>query len=155
MGHTASDEQWERGAAQLEEVYQGAVPPIPRGLMDFADIMTADLFGGIWTRDHLDIGQRRLIVMGVIAAIGGPDTWSIQVKASLKRGELTEDQVREVLIQVTPYVGYPRAAGFVGATEQAIAEVKAEQAEQAEQKAEQKAEAEVEVEADASDESSS
>ncbi len=128
MGHSASDEQWERGAAQLEEVYQGVIRPIPRGLMDFADIMTADLFGGIWTRDQLDIGQRRLIVMGVIAAIGGTDTWSVQVKASLKRGELTEDQVREVLIQATPYVGYPRAAEFVGVTEQAIAEVRAEAA---------------------------
>ncbi len=126
MGHSASDEQWERGAAQLEEVYQGMVPPIPRGSMDFVDIMTADLFGGIWTRDHLDIGQRRLIVMGVIAAIGASDTWSMQVKASLKRGELTEDQVREVLIQVAPYVGYPRAMQFTGATERAIAEVRAE-----------------------------
>ena len=128
MAHDSTEEQWQRGAAQLEEVYQGVVPVVPRGVMDFADIMTSDLFGGIWTRDELDISQRRLIVMGVIAAIGGTSTWSVQVKAALKRGELTEDQIREVLIQATPYVGYPRAAEFVGATEQAIADWKAEAA---------------------------
>ena len=67
--------------------------------------------------------------MGVIAAIGGPNTWKLQCKAALKRGELTEEQVREVLIQATPYVGYPRAAELVGTTEQAISECRQEAAE--------------------------
>lgn len=129
QGTDASDEQWQKGADMIAEVYQGEVPAIPRGFMDFADIMTADTFGGVWTRDGLDVGQRRLIIMGVIAAIGGPNTWKIQCKAALKRGELDADQVREVLIQATPYVGYPRAAEFVGVTEEAINEVEAEQAE--------------------------
>lgn len=126
QGSRATDEQWERGADMIAEVYGDLVPVIPRGIMDFADIMTADTFGGVWSRDGLDIAQRRLIVMGVIAAIGGPATWKIQCKAALTKGELDEDQVREVLIQATPYVGYPRAAEFVGATEEAIAEVRAE-----------------------------
>lgn len=126
QGSRATDEQWERGAQMMAEVYGDLVPVVPRGILDFADIMTADTFGGIWSRDGLDLGQRRLIVMGVIAAIGGTSTWKIQCKAALARGELDEDQVREVLIQATPYVGYPRAAEFVAVTEEAIAEMRAE-----------------------------
>lgn len=121
-----TDPKWDEGAAKLEDVYQGIVPVIPKGLMDFADIMTEDLFGGIWTRDELDVRDRRLIIMGVIAAIGGPSTWKIQCKAGLLRGDFTPEQVREVLIQATPYVGYPRAAEFVGVTEEAINEVRKE-----------------------------
>ena len=126
MAKAESNEKWEQGAAKLEDVYQGIVPAIPHGFMDFADIMTEDLFGGIWTREALDVRDRRLIIMGVIAAIGGPSTWKIQCKAGLKRGDFTEEQVREVLIQATPYVGYPRAAEFVGVTEEAISEWRAE-----------------------------
>ena len=118
----ADQEKWTRGAAKLEDVYQGVVPVVPKGFMDFADIMTEDLFGGVWTREALDVRDRRLVIMGVIAAIGGPSTWKIQCLAGLKRGDFDEHQVREVLIQATPYVGYPRAAEFVGVTEEAIAE---------------------------------
>ena len=128
QGHHASDEQFEKGIEMLEEVYRGEVPPLPRGLMDFFDIMVADTFGGVWTRGELELGQRRLIVMGVIAAIGGTGTWKIQCKAALKRGELTPEGVREVLVMATPYVGYPRAAEFTGVTEEAINEFEAEQA---------------------------
>ena len=128
MTDETSDEKWRIGAEKLQDVYQGNVSVVPPGLMDFSDIMTRDLFGGIWTREQLDVGQRRLIVMGVIAAIGGPNTWKLQCKSALKRGELTEEQVREVLIQATPYVGYPRAAEFVGTTEEAISECRREAA---------------------------
>lgn len=131
MTDSSSDEKWQVGAEKLADVYQGIVPVVPPGLMDFSDIMTRDLFGGIWTREQLDVGQRRLIVMGVIAAIGGPNTWRLQCKSALKRGELTEEQVREVLIQATPYVGYPRAAELVGVTEEAISECRQEAAEAA------------------------
>ena len=124
-----NDERWKIGAEKLADVYQGMVAVVPPGLMDFSDIMTRDLFGGIWTREQLDVGQRRLIVMGVIAAVGGPNTWKLQCKSALKRGELTEQQVREVLIQATPYVGYPRAAELVGVTEDAISECRREAAE--------------------------
>ncbi|MFT5200933.1 MAG: 4-carboxymuconolactone decarboxylase [Candidatus Aldehydirespiratoraceae bacterium] len=124
MTHEVDQQKWERGAAKLEDVYQGVVPVVPQGFMDFADIMTEDLFGAVWTRDALDVRDRRLIIMGVIAAIGGTSTWKIQCLAGLKRGDFDEEQVREVLIQATPYVGYPRAAEMVGVTEEAINEYK-------------------------------
>ena len=131
MAHEVDQEKWARGAAKLEDVYQGVVPVVPQGFMDFADIMTEDLFGAVWTRDALNVRDRRLIIMGVIAAIGGTSTWKIQCLAGLKRGDFDEEQLREVLIQATPYVGYPRAAEFTGITEEAIAQYNRELAEEA------------------------
>ncbi|MEM7139776.1 MAG: carboxymuconolactone decarboxylase family protein [Actinomycetota bacterium] len=128
MAHEVDQQKWEKGAAALEDVYQGIVPVVPQGFMDFADIMVEDLFGAVWTRPELDIRDRRLIIMGVIAAIGGGMTWEIQCKAGLKRGDFTPDQLREVLIQATPYVGYPRAAEFTSVTEGAISWWEQEQA---------------------------
>ncbi len=127
--NNVEDERWKIGAEKIADVYQGMVPAVRPGFMEFSDIMVRDLFGGIWTREQLDVGRRRLIVMGAIAAVGGPNTWKLQCKSALKRGELTEEQVREVLIQATPYVGYPRAAEMVGATEEAISECRREAAE--------------------------
>lgn len=128
MTHEIDQAKWEKGAAALDDVYQGIVPVVPAGFMDFADIMTEDLFGAVWTRPELDIRDRRLIIMGAIAAVGGQMTWEIQCKAGLKRGDFTPDQLREVLIQVTPYVGYPRAAEFTAVTEGAIGWWQQEQA---------------------------
>ena len=72
--------------------------------------------------------DRRLLMLGVIGCMGEGMTWGIQVKAALKNGELTPEQVREVLIHLAQYAGYPRAAGLLGITEQKIAEVEKEKA---------------------------
>ena len=48
------------------------------------------------------------------------------MKAALKNGELTPAQVREVVITLANYAGYPRAAAQVVATEQTIAAVEKE-----------------------------
>ena len=90
--------------------------------MDFFDLMIEQLFGEVWTRPQLSQRDRRLLIMGVIAALGERDTFGIQVRSALKNGELTPEQARETLIQLTQYVGYPRAAGLLAVVEKAIQE---------------------------------
>ena len=48
-------------------------------------------------------------------------TFEIQAKAALRKGELTAEQLREVLIFAVHYVGYPRGASLVGVIEKCIA----------------------------------
>ena len=69
-------------------------------------------------------GGTKFLADNRVVNLGGTSTWKIQCLAGLKRGDFDEHEVREVLIQATPYVGYPRAAEFVGVTEEAIAEYK-------------------------------
>ena len=67
--------------------------------------------------------DRRLILLGVIGALGEKDTFGIHSKAALKNGELTPEELREVVIMLANYAGYPRAAGMIGVVESQIAAV--------------------------------
>ena len=105
----------------IRDVYAGDVIDLPEGAIPFNDVMMRTLFAEVWGRsDYLDIRSRRLLIMGVIAANGHLDTWKIQARAALKRGELTPDELRETLVMLAPYAGYPNLAGFAGGCEEVI-----------------------------------
>jgi 4-carboxymuconolactone decarboxylase len=120
----ADDDRYERGVEMLKKVYAGDVVVPPEGAMAFTDVMIKSLFAEVWTRDVLSLRDRRLILLGAIGALGEKDTFGIQCKAALKNGELDADQLREVLIMLAHYAGYPRAAGLIGVVEQQIAAAK-------------------------------
>jgi len=119
----ADDDRYQRGAAMLEKVYAGDVVVPPKGAMAFSDLMVESLFAEVWTREELSIRDRRLILFGAIGALGEKDTFAIQARAALKNEELSPEQVREIIITIANYAGYPRAAGLIGVAEQAIAAV--------------------------------
>jgi alkylhydroperoxidase/carboxymuconolactone decarboxylase family protein YurZ len=58
--------------------------------------------------------------MGVLAAQHEFDTLGIQFSNALRTGELTTEQVREVVIQLIPYVGYPSSGSLFRVSESAI-----------------------------------
>ena len=118
----------ERGVEMMKKVYAGDVVTPPPGVMPFSDLMLEQLFAEVWTREELSVRDRRLVIMGIIAALGEKDTFAIQARAAVKNGELTPAHVREVLITVANYAGYPRAAGLIGPTEQTLAQVAKENA---------------------------
>jgi 4-carboxymuconolactone decarboxylase len=113
----------------LKKVYAGDVVVPPKGAMAFSDLMLESLFAEVWTREQLSMRDRRLILLGAIGALGEKDTFAIQARAALKNAELTAEQLREVLIMLANYAGYPRAAGLIGVVEQQIAAVAKEQGE--------------------------
>jgi 4-carboxymuconolactone decarboxylase len=112
----------ERGAEMMKKVYAGDVAVPPEGASAFADLMLEQLFAEVWPREQLPMRDRRLLIMGAIAALGEPMTWRIQIRAAIKNGELTPEQARETLIQLVQYAGYPRAAALIAPTEEAIKE---------------------------------
>ncbi len=124
----AEDDRYQRGVEMIKKVYAGDVIVPPKGAMAFSDLMLESLFAEVWTREALSIRDRRLILLGVIGALGEKDTFAIQAKAALKNDELDPDQLREVLIMLANYAGYPRAAGLIGVVEQQIAAVAEERA---------------------------
>ena len=122
----ADSERRKRGDEMIKKVYAGDVVVPPAGTMAFTDIMLEQLFAEVWTREELSIRDRRLLLLGIIAEKGESMTFGIQAKAALKNGELTPAELRETLLMIAPYAGYPRAAGLVGVIEQKIAEVEKE-----------------------------
>jgi len=120
---------YDRGMEKMAEVYGGEVVALPEGTLAFNDVMMRGLFAEVWDRDILSVRDRRLLIMGVIAARGSVDTWKIQAAASLANSELSEDELRETLVMLAPYAGYPSVAPLVAETEGVIARGrKAEQA---------------------------
>ena len=83
--------------------------------------MIGHLFGEVWTGEALDVPTRRLLVMGVLAAQHEFDTLGIQFTNALRTGELNVQQIREVVIQLIPYVGYPSSGSLFRVSETAIA----------------------------------
>ena len=122
----SDNERWERGAKTIKDVYAGDVITPPKGMMDFSDVMLEQLFAELWTRDTLSMRDKRILLLGIIAEKGEPATFKIQAKASLKRGEMTPEELRELLLFIAPYAGYPRAAALVMPIEEAINEAQAD-----------------------------
>jgi len=113
-----------RGEETIAKIYAGDVVVPPAGANAFADVMLEQLFAETWNREGLSVRDRRLLILGVIAALGEKDTWKIQVRSALKNGELSEEQIHEATILLAQYAGYPRAAGLLAPTFEAIQEAK-------------------------------
>jgi len=118
-------ERRELGEKTMLDVYAGDIMVPPEGY-DFTDVMLKQLFAELWTRDTLSMRDKRILLMGIIAEKGEASTYKIQVKASLKRGEMTPEEARELLLFIAQYSGYPRAASMLMATEEAIGEFQSE-----------------------------
>ena len=112
----------ERGLEMIKKVYGGDVVLPPEGTV-FTDIMLEQVFAEVWSRDVMSIRDRRLVLLGIIAEKGEAMTFGIQVKAALKNGELEPEEIRELMLMIAQYAGYPRAAGLLGIVEEKIAEV--------------------------------
>lgn len=119
----ARSDRRQRGLDKYNEVYCGDLPSPAPGEMPFFDVMLEQLFGEIWTRSELSRRDRRLLTMGVIAALGERDTFAIQVRSAIKNEELTPTQCREMLIHLAQYAGYPRVAGLLFEVEKVIDEL--------------------------------
>jgi 4-carboxymuconolactone decarboxylase len=108
------------GIAKMQEVYGFSVDPgtIPGR---YAEMTVDHLFGSVWTSDELDVRDRRLMTIGVLATLGKSDLLDIQFDSALARGELTVDQVREVVVHLTHYIGWPLSTGLNQTAENVIA----------------------------------
>jgi 4-carboxymuconolactone decarboxylase len=100
-----------KGEAKFNEVYGSDLGALPgAGASPFIDYMLETLFGVLWQDPALSIRERRLLVIGVLAAQGEDATLAIQLRCALNRGELTAAQLQPLATFLTQYVGYPRGS---------------------------------------------
>jgi 4-carboxymuconolactone decarboxylase len=65
------------------------------------------LYGEIWTRDdHLTIRDRRIISICCCAAVGVASETRDHLEAALRNGELTLDELQELVMHFAVYVGW-------------------------------------------------
>jgi 4-carboxymuconolactone decarboxylase len=104
-----SDDRYARGDAVYHEVYGDQAKPA-RGSSRYVDALIEQLFAEVWANDALSIRDRRLLVMGALAAQGCMDKVEMQLRRAHELGELTVDQVDEAVLHLTHYVGWGLAS---------------------------------------------
>ena len=116
----STNERREAGMARMKDVYGWNVDP-DQIEGPYVDMTVDHLFGEVWTRPELDLRDRRLITIGATAALGQPDLLEIQFTAALDNGELDEVQLREMVLHLAHYIGWPLSTGVNQAVEKVIA----------------------------------
>ncbi|MQW74993.1 carboxymuconolactone decarboxylase family protein [Nocardioides sp. dk4132] len=83
---------------------------------------TADhLFADIWNRPGLSDRDRRLLLIGLLAGSGGQDVLTIQIPAAYAAGELDATELREIVILLCHYAGWPMGSRVNAIVEDTIA----------------------------------
>ena len=111
-------EQRRIGLEKMEQVYGFDMTD---GAGDFFGITADHLFAQIWTRPGLSDRDRRLLLIGLLAGSGGHDVLTIQIPAAYAAGELDDLQLREIVIFLCHYAGWPNGARINSIVEDTIA----------------------------------
>jgi 3-hydroxyisobutyrate dehydrogenase-like beta-hydroxyacid dehydrogenase/alkylhydroperoxidase/carboxymuconolactone decarboxylase family protein YurZ len=120
-GDTAMDELRRTGLNKMNEVYAWDIPDMPG---EYFALTVDHLFGKIWARSGLTMRDRRMAVMAVLAAQGQEQLLEVQVNAVLHNEELSVDELRELAVFITHYVGFPLGSRLNGAIERVAAKRK-------------------------------
>ena len=107
-----------KGLERMEEVYGWDFADGPG---DFFRYTADHLFADIWNRPGLSDRDRRLLMIGMLAADGAQDVLGIQVPAAYRVGELDEQALREIVIFLSHYAGWPVGARLNTLVEETIA----------------------------------
>jgi 3-oxoadipate enol-lactonase/4-carboxymuconolactone decarboxylase len=92
------------GAAYVEERMKRATP----FNAEFQELITRLAWGEIWTREALDDRTRRMLVLAICVALGRWEEFELHARAGLA-AELTESDLKEVLLVAAVYAGVPAA----------------------------------------------
>jgi 4-carboxymuconolactone decarboxylase len=106
------------GLETMAKVYGWEVADGPG---DFFGITVEHLFADIWNRPGLSYRDRRLLLIGLLVGRGLDDVVALQVEAALGNGELDAGTLREVVIFLTHYAGWPAGAKLNSQVETIIA----------------------------------
>ncbi|MGH9138043.1 MAG: carboxymuconolactone decarboxylase family protein [Acidimicrobiales bacterium] len=87
---------------------------------DFFGYTVEHLFGDIWNRPGLSMRDRRLLLLGILVGSGGFDVLPIQLQGALANDELDGDALREIVIFVAHYAGWPAGARLFTHVEEAL-----------------------------------
>jgi 4-carboxymuconolactone decarboxylase len=114
----AEDERFERGRAIQHPLYGDEIRDNVAGLpVDLGGavprLLTEFCFGDFYTRSGLELADRELLVLCLLAALGGADA---QLKphavGNLKAGNTIDTQIA-AMIHCVPYIGFPRALNAI------------------------------------------
>ncbi|MES1980263.1 MAG: carboxymuconolactone decarboxylase family protein [Pseudomonadota bacterium] len=118
QSQTTEADRFERGLALQTPIYgdeiRQGMKDLPEGLRDaLPDFLTAHCFGDFYTRSGLTLAQRELLVLCLLAALGGADAqMGAHARGSMKAGN-DKASLIAALVHGFPYMGFPRAINAI------------------------------------------
>jgi 4-carboxymuconolactone decarboxylase len=97
------------------------MPDVPG---EFFALTVEHLFGRIWTRPGLSMRDRRMMLIAVLTTLNQEELLEVQVNAVLQNEELTREELREMAIFLTHYVGFPLGSKLDGVIKRVTAKRK-------------------------------
>jgi len=104
-----NDDREKAGLAIIEQLGWGQNEGVRELDEDLWRIISEANFGTIWARPGLSLRDRELICIAVLIAVGAHGV-ALHFKHAHKIG-LTDDELKEIIIQTIPYAGLPKALG--------------------------------------------
>jgi 4-carboxymuconolactone decarboxylase len=108
-------ERFLRGQKRQAEMSYGPVAggqyrnPMQDVAPDLVTLITEFAYGDIHSREGLDAGQRQLVILGVLTALGDTQSQVANHTRSALGAGLSPQEIVEAIYQTIPYVGFPRA----------------------------------------------
>lgn len=118
----AADPRRARGIEQMKLVYGWDIGEVHG---DFLAATVDHLFGEVWARDGMSLRERRLLLIGMLAGQGLDDVLTIQVDAALRLGDLSAEDLDDVVQLVAHYAGWPMGAKVNQVVMEAVAKHRA------------------------------
>lgn len=112
------DELRRKGLEKMNDVYGWEMPNIEGD--PFFDLTVDHLFGTIWNRPGLSMRDKRIMTLTAVAALGNDALAEIQANAALHNDEMTGDELKEMAVFLTQYLGFPLGSKFDGAVSKVV-----------------------------------
>jgi 4-carboxymuconolactone decarboxylase len=121
-----SDDAYERGMRIRREVLgdehvDRATQHATEETKEFQDFITRYAWGEIWSRPGLDRRTRSCITLTALVALGRFDELELHIHGARRNG-LSDDEIKEVLLQTAIYCGVPAANSAIAVFERVLAE---------------------------------
>lgn len=119
-------ERYERGLELLKRIDGAAgeavVNVLGKAFPDLAELMVSYGFGDVYSRPGLSLRDRELITLGALAALGNArPQLKVHLHAALNVG-LTQDEIRELMLHISLYAGFPAALNGLFAAQEVFSE---------------------------------
>lgn len=87
---------------------------------EFDDMISEWAWGSVWTRPGLDRKTRSLLNIALLTALDRQRELGLHVQGALRTG-CSEDEIKEVLMHCTAYLGVPAGIAAIATAKEALA----------------------------------
>jgi len=112
----------DKGAESVKQVLGPKAEESLATLGELGDRIIETIYGDIYQRPGLTLKERQIATLSMLMALGGKDRQvKVHMRAGLRVG-ITEDELRELVIQLAAYAGFPAAINAQAQLNEVLAE---------------------------------